>query len=195
METSDPNSLRINQVRLEDHLLSLFREKQGFKILTLNECFRTTVGGLETTLRLKWLYRKVCGQFQPYLAKLWRWFWIFLAPLWITLSEKWNNNILTITSWRELGMHEWFYKSPQLPEDHSFNEHLWWKFEQFQIQNFDFHFNFWSLPGNKINKLWRYKNFLILNFVKFTISPPWKMFTDDALQKVGGGNLSQKIGI
>ena len=39
METSDPNSLRINQVRLEDHLLSLFREKQGFKILNPERVF------------------------------------------------------------------------------------------------------------------------------------------------------------
>ena len=172
MKASDPNSLRINQVRLEDHLLSLFREKQGFKILNPERVFPHNGGRSGNYFTTKVALQESLWPISTLFGKLWRWFWIFLAPLWITLSEKWNNNILTITSWRELGMHEWFYKSPQLPEDHSFNEHLWWKFEQFQIQNFDFHFNFWSLPGNKINKLWRYKNFLILNFVKFTISPP-----------------------
>ena len=37
--------------------------------------------------------------------------------------------------------------------------------------------------------------FFDLEFCEIHDFTPLEMFTDDALQKVGGGNLSQKIGI
>ena len=147
-------------------------------------------------------WEKSCGQFQPYLAS-WRWFWIFqlclllhfesALKLWSS-EKKWNNNILTITSWkiRDAWM---ILQNLSCSQGSSFilrELECWWKFEQLRMKiRFSLYSSaaqLWSLSAffpslcialslpiswvnmQNVNKAKKMSETGILNFS--TISPP-----------------------
>ena len=135
----DPNSLWINQNRLEDHLL--WWEKQGFKTFP-HIHKRWAVCRNFKGLWLKWLNgRKVVANFNP----IWQAEGDFefsssaccstLNQLWSS-EKKWNNNILTITSWkiRDAWM---ILQNLSCSQGSSFilrELECWWKFEQLRMK-------------------------------------------------------------